>query len=33
LIQIGSLPLIQTGIVRGACPHDIGLSTGVRLAQ
>jgi anaerobic selenocysteine-containing dehydrogenase len=22
LIQIGSLPLIQTGIVRGACPHD-----------
>jgi anaerobic selenocysteine-containing dehydrogenase len=22
VIQIGSLPLIQTGIVRGACPHD-----------
>ncbi len=22
MIQIGSLPLLQTGIVRGACPHD-----------
>ena len=22
MIQIGSVPLIQTGIVRGACPHD-----------
>lgn len=22
MIQIGSLPLVQTGIVRGACPHD-----------
>jgi anaerobic selenocysteine-containing dehydrogenase len=22
MIQIGSLPLIQTGVVRGACPHD-----------